>query len=74
MNKRVPYTIIPKYLKTINDLDNGAKIKVVYWKLKCEENPSFRGYEIYNFVLYHLIAISLKIFQVWIKCLWSIGS
>ena len=44
MNKRVPYTIIPKYLKTINDLDNGANIKVVYWKLKCEENPSvYRG-------------------------------
>ena len=43
MNKKAPYTIIPKYLKTINDLDNGANIKVVYWKLKCEENPSFRG-------------------------------
>ena len=43
MNKRVPYTIIPKYLKTINDLDNGSNIKVVYWKLKCEENPSYRG-------------------------------
>ena len=39
MNKRVPYTIIPKYLKNINDLDNGSNIKVVYWKLKCEENP-----------------------------------
>ena len=30
-------------LKNINDLDNGSNIKVVYWKLKCEENPSFRG-------------------------------
>ena len=39
MNKRVPYTIIPKYLKNINDLDNGSNIKVVYWKLKCIENP-----------------------------------
>ena len=39
MKKRVPSKIIPKYLKTINDLDNGSKIKVVYWKLKCEENP-----------------------------------
>ena len=46
MNKRVPYTIIPKYLKTINDLDNGANIKVVYWKLKYESKPSFLGYEI----------------------------
>ena len=41
MNKRVPYTIIPKYLKTINDLDNGSNIKVVYWKLKCEEKTLF---------------------------------
>ena len=46
MNKKVSYTIIPKYLKTINDLDNRANIKDVYWKLKCEENPSFRGCEI----------------------------
>ncbi len=34
MNKRVPYTIIPKYFRTINDIDNGANIKVIYWKLK----------------------------------------
>ena len=46
MNKRVPYTIIPKYFRTINDIDNGANIKVIYWKLKCEENPSYRGCEI----------------------------
>ena len=46
MNKRVPYTIIPKYFRTINDIDNGANIKVIYWKLKYEENPSYRGYEI----------------------------
>ena len=46
MKKRVPYTIIPKYLKTINDLVNGSNMKVVYWKLKCEENTSFRGCEI----------------------------
>ena len=41
MNKRVPYTIIPKYLKTINDLDNGANIKVVYWKQQCEKTSYF---------------------------------
>ena len=46
MNKRVPYTIIPKYFRNINDIDNGAYIKVIYWKLKCEENPSYRGCEI----------------------------
>ena len=46
MNKRVPYTIIPKYFRTVNDIDNGANIKVIYWKLKCEENPSYRGCEI----------------------------
>ena len=46
MDKRVPYTIIPKYFKTFNDIDNGANIKVIYWKLKCEEKPSYRGYEI----------------------------
>ena len=45
MNKRVPYTIIPKYFRTI-DIDNGANIKVIYWKLKCEENPSYRGCQI----------------------------
>ena len=37
MNKRVTYTIIPKYFKNISDLDNGTSIKVVYCKLKCEE-------------------------------------
>ena len=30
MNKRVPYTIIPKYLKAINDLYDESNIKVVY--------------------------------------------
>ena len=37
MNKRVPYTIIPKFFRTINDIDNEANIKVIYWKLKCEQ-------------------------------------
>ena len=32
--------------ENINDLDNRANIKVIYWKLKCKEDPSFRGYEI----------------------------
>ena len=43
MNKKITYTIIPKLYETINDLDNGVNIKVIYWKLKYEENPSFRG-------------------------------
>ena len=42
MYKRVSDTIISKYFKNINDLDNAASIKVLYWKLKCEENPSLR--------------------------------
>ena len=46
MNKRVSCTIIPKYFKTIKDIDNGANIKVIYWKPKREENPSYRGCEI----------------------------
>ena len=46
MNKRVPYTIIPKYFKTFNDIDDETNIKVIYWKLKCEENTSYRGCEI----------------------------
>ena len=46
MIKRFPYAIIPKYFKTINDMDNGADIKIIYWKLKCEENPSCSGCEI----------------------------
>ena len=57
MNKRVPYTIIPKYLKTINDLDNGSNIKVVYWKLKCEEKPSSRGCEIYHIETYDVTTV-----------------
>ena len=43
MNKRVNYTKITKHNKKINDIDNEANIKVIYWKLKCEENPSYRG-------------------------------
>ena len=43
MNKRVPYIIIPKYFNNINDLDNVANIKVIYWKLKFDENPFLRG-------------------------------
>ena len=46
MNKRVPYTVIPKFFKTVSDIDNGVNIKVIFWKLKCEENPSYRGCEI----------------------------
>ena len=46
MNKRLPNTIIPKYFKTVNDIDDGANIKVIHWKLKCEENPLYRGCEI----------------------------
>ena len=46
MDKIIKYTIIHKNFKTLNDIDNGANIKVIYWKLKCEENPSYRGCEI----------------------------
>ena len=46
MNKRVPYTIIPKYFRTINDIYNEVNIKVIYLKLKCEENPWYHGCEI----------------------------
>ena len=46
MSKRLPYSIIPKYFKTINDINYGANIKVIYWKLKFEENPSYPGYRI----------------------------
>ena len=33
MNKRFPYTIIPKYFKTLNDIGNEANIKVIYWRI-----------------------------------------
>ena len=46
MKKRVPYKIIPKFFRIINDIDNEANIKVIYWKLKCEENPAYHGCEI----------------------------
>ncbi len=39
MNKRVPYTIIPKYFKTIHDLENELNIKVIYWKLYVKKTP-----------------------------------
>ena len=39
MKKRVPYAIIPKYLKTTNGLDNRVDIKGIYGKLKFEETP-----------------------------------
>ena len=51
MNKRPPYTIIPKYFNTVNDIDNEAKIKVIYWNLKCEENSSYRGCENLNIAM-----------------------
>ena len=46
MNKRVSYTIIPKYFWNTRDIDNEANIKVIYWKQKCEGNTSYRGCEI----------------------------
>ena len=51
MNKRVPYTIIPKYFKTIHDLDNELNIKVIYWKLKCEETPLSEATKFYFLIL-----------------------
>ena len=46
MNKRVLYTIISKYFKTVNNINNGVNIKLIYWKLQGVEKLSFRGCEI----------------------------
>ena len=44
MNKRNPYTIIPKFIKTFKDITKGANIKIIHWERKCEENSSWHGY------------------------------
>ena len=46
MNKRIPYTIIPYFLNSIYEREPIAKIKVIYWKLKCDDNPALSGCEI----------------------------
>ena len=46
MNNRKQYTIIPKYIKNINNLDKRANIKIINLKLKCEESHSILGWEI----------------------------
>ena len=46
MNKRIPYTIIPYFFNSIYEREPIAKIKVIYWKLKCTDNPALIGCEI----------------------------
>ena len=46
MNKRIPYTIIPYFFNNIYEREPTAKIKVIFWKLKCEDNPALFGCEI----------------------------
>ena len=46
MNKRIPYTIIPYFFNNIYEREPIAKIKVIFWKLKCEDNPALFGCEI----------------------------
>ena len=46
MNKRIPYTIIPYFFNNINEREPIAKVKVIYWKLKCEDNSALFGCEI----------------------------
>ena len=45
MNKRIPYTIIPYFFNNF-EREPIAKIKVIYWKLKCDDNPALFGCEI----------------------------
>ena len=46
MVKRIPNTIIPLFFNNINRRSPIAKIKVLYWKLKCEDNSALFGCEI----------------------------
>ena len=39
LKKKVLYLIIPKYFQSIKYEDNGVNIKVIYWKLDCENSP-----------------------------------
>ena len=39
MKKKIPHTIIPTHFKSINNEDNGANIKLMYWKLNCLRKP-----------------------------------
>ena len=43
MDKRIPYTIIPNFFNNIDQREPIAKIKVIYWKLKCDDNPALFG-------------------------------
>ena len=47
MNKRIPFTIIPYFLNNIYEREPNVKIKVIYWKLKCEDIPALFGCQIY---------------------------
>ena len=46
MVERIPYTIIPHFFNNIDERGPIAKIKVLYWKLKCEDNSALFGCEI----------------------------
>ena len=41
MVERIPYTIIPHFFNNIDERGPIAKIKVLYWKLKCKDNSGF---------------------------------
>ena len=41
LRKKVTYSIIPKYFNSIKNEDNGVNIKVIYWKLDCENSTLF---------------------------------
>jgi hypothetical protein len=47
MDKRIPYIIIPHIFNNIDErCPPITKIKVIYWKLRCEDNSALFGCEI----------------------------
>ena len=36
--KKIQYSIIPKYFHSFKDEENDVNIKVIYWKLDCENS------------------------------------
>ena len=36
--KKIQYSIIPKYFHSFKDKENYVNIKVIYWKLDCENS------------------------------------
>ena len=46
MVRRIPHTIIPHFFNNVDERGPIVKIKVLCWKLKCEDNSALFGCKI----------------------------